>query len=173
MSRRHTSSPPPHPDDPQAARAAGLAQLAVRELSETQVRQRLTRRGFEPGAVEVAIGQLRDERAIDDRRVAAACARTEARIKGRGPARILQHIQAIGIGRELAEEALREAVGRDEEVALLEQALERRLRGTTRASDAATLRRLYAHLVRQGFAPGAVVALLKRRWKRLPDLSGE
>ncbi len=172
-SRRPAASPPLHPDDPGAARAAGLALLAGRELSEAQVRERLMRRGFDAEAVEPAIARLRDEGAIDDRRVAASCARTQARIKGRGPARILHHIQALGISRDLAEQAVREAVGPDEEATLLEQALDRRLRGATRPPDAAALRRLYAHLVRQGFAPGAVLALLKRRWKRAPEPPGE
>ncbi len=168
-SRRRPAVPPLHPDDPHAARAAGLTLLAGRELSEAQVRERLARRGFEPDAVEAAIARLRDEGAVDDRRVAAACARTEARIRGRGPARILHHIQALGIAREVAEQAVREAVPPGEEGGLLEQALARRLHGATAPPDAPALRRLYAHLVRQGFAPGAVLTLLKRRWKRTPD----
>ena len=52
--------------------------LGRRELSEAQVRQRLARRGHEPDSVDAAVARLRQERAIDDTRVAEAIVRTQS-----------------------------------------------------------------------------------------------
>ena len=53
--------------------------------------------------------------------------------------------------------------GELDEGALLEQALERRLRGSVSLAAPAALRRILAALVRQGFAPGAIVRAMRRR----------
>src|SRR5439155_10378092 len=62
------------------AYVAGLTLLARRELAEHQLRERLARRKFEPDEIDAAVTRLRRERAIDDRRTALACARTEMRV---------------------------------------------------------------------------------------------
>ena len=60
------------------AYVAGLKMLARRELSEAQLRLRLARRAFAPADIDDAVQRLRRERALDDRRVALACAREGA-----------------------------------------------------------------------------------------------
>lgn len=151
-------------DPARAAYAAGLGMLARRELSEAQLRERLARRQHETAAIEQAVTRLRDAGALDDRRVAVAIARTEAHIRSRGRTRALHRLHAAGIDDKLAEEAVAEVFGALDERALLERALERRLRGPSgRILDAAHFRRLYQQLVRQGFSPSAVMATLKAR----------
>lgn len=151
------------PRDPaQAAYVAGLRLIATRDLSEAQMRDRLARRSFLPEAIESAVARLRHERVLDDRRVALASARCEARVKRHGAHRALRQLQAIGIDRELAREAVREVFAQIDESALLEEAISRRLRGR-RVRDSAESRRLYAHFVHQGFPPAAVSRALKAR----------
>ena len=65
-----------------------LKMLARRELSEAQIRQRLQRREHDPDAIDAAVHRLREERAIDDARVAGSIARTETAIKRRGRLRV-------------------------------------------------------------------------------------
>ena len=60
---------------PDGAYVAALKMLARRELSESQVRGRLTRRQFDPDEIDAAVARLRRERALDDQRTALACAR--------------------------------------------------------------------------------------------------
>jgi len=47
-----------------------LRMLARRELSEAQIRQRLARREHEPDLIDEAAARLKEERALDDVRVA-------------------------------------------------------------------------------------------------------
>jgi regulatory protein len=130
--------------------------LARRELSVAQLRDRLKRRGYTAHAVEDAISHLLDAGALDDERVARAAARTSAQVKRHGRARVARELAALGIERETAERALAEVFGAVDEQALLDQALSRRLRGSTSLADPAVRRRVFAALVRQGFSPGAV-----------------
>ena len=66
----------------------GLKMLARRELSEAQVRARLARKQYDADAIDEAVARLRDERAIDDARVAEAIARTETSVRRRGKLRV-------------------------------------------------------------------------------------
>jgi len=140
---------------------AALALLARRELSEAQLRQRLLRKGHQPEEVEEAIVRLREERAVDDRRVAEAIARTAVTVKRRGRLRVEREIQRAGIAPEIARHALDgvfETLSDDE---LLESALARRLRGRT-ISDQREFSRLYRYLLGQGFESDRIVAALNR-----------
>ena len=62
----------------------GLKMLGRRELSEQQVRQRLARKAYTPDEIDEAVARLREERAINDQRVAEAIARTETGVRKRG-----------------------------------------------------------------------------------------
>ena len=153
-------------DGADRAYVAGLTLLARRELAEAQLRERLARRKFEPDDIDSAVTRLRAERAIDDRRTALACARTEIRIKRRGRARVVRQIEALGIARDIAREAAAEAFEEVDETELLQQALDRRLRHGTDVNDPAVFRRVYRYLLDQGFDPGRVTALLRGRAKK-------
>jgi regulatory protein len=141
-----------------------LSWLALRELTSAQIADRLHRRGFQPAVVEDVVARLLRARALDDRRVAGAMARTAVEIKRRGPARVLAELQRAGIDRETARQAVKDAFGALDENALIDKALSRRLRG--QVLDASQFRRLYAYLVRQGFSPTRAVSALKARAAR-------
>jgi SOS response regulatory protein OraA/RecX len=137
-----------------------------RELSEGQVRSRLLERGFNHGAADAALDQLRKEHALDDRRAATAVARTEARVRRHGRRRVWAKLAAMQIERGLAREVVNEVFGEDDETGLLEAALERRLRGRPeRLKDPRERRKLQAYLVRQGFPASAAHAAIRRRMK--------
>ena len=154
-------------DDADRAYVTALGLLARRELAEAQVRTRLAKRKFNDDQIDAAMTRLRRERAVDDRRTALACARTQVRIKHRGRARVVRHIEALGINRDIAREAVAEVFAELDENALLEQALDRRLRHGLSLSDAAVFRRVHRYLLGQGFDPGRVTELLRRRAKSL------
>ena len=147
------------------AYVAGLTLLGRRELAEAQVRTRLAKRKFDEDDIDAAVARLRSERAIDDRRTALACARTEVRIRHRGRARVVRQIEALGIARDIARDAVAEVFAEIDETALLEQALDRRLRHGMSLSDPAVFHRVHRYLLGQGFEPGRVMTLLRRRRK--------
>ena len=146
------------------AYVTALKMLARRELSEAQVRTRLARREFEPGAIDEAVARLQAARALDDRRTALACARTEAHVKRHGRLRALRTVEALGIDRGLARAAVAEVFGEIDEDALIAQALDRRLR-QAEIIEAAVARRLYRYLLAQGFDAGRVHAAIRNRLK--------
>jgi regulatory protein len=139
-----------------------LAWLARRELSAAQVRTRLARRGENDAAIEDAITRLTRERALDDRRVATAYARSAVTLKARGRTRIHHDIEALGIDRDLARAAVDDVFSEIDETALLETALTRRW-PPVGAPDQRTLRRIYQALVQQGFSADKVMAALRAR----------
>jgi regulatory protein len=147
------------------AYTAALSMLARRELSAAQLRQRLKARHFPDSEIDASIDRLRESRALDDARVARAYARTAAGVKGRGRGRVVREIEAMGIDRATAREAVAETFDALDEDALIDRALDRKLRGR-RVKDAAEFRRLYAFLMRQGFDSGKIGTALKERGGR-------
>ena len=143
-----------------------LRLLAGRELSVAQVRDRLRDREHGADDIEEAISRLLESGALDDRRVARAYARTASSVKGRGRLRIQQELQAMGIARDVAAEALADTFADVDERSLIDKAIQKKLRGTG-AGPRRTLSiqergRLYQFLMRQGFTPAGISAALRR-----------
>jgi regulatory protein len=154
------------------AYVAGLKLLARRELSEAQLRARLGRREVDGDVIDAAGARLRREGALDDRRTAVVCARTEAHVKRHGRLRALRAIEALGIARPVARAAVAEAFADLDEETLLAQAIDRRLRrggrGVEReAPTPATVRRLHQYLLAQGFEASRVAAAIRSRFRTL------
>jgi regulatory protein len=150
-------------DPTRAARVDALRMLARRELSESQVRQRLARRGHEQPAIDTAVAALRAERAIDDARTAEAIARTETSVRRRGRRRVRLALEGAGIEPAVANRALQAVFDGFDDDELLEASLARRLRPGTRIATDQEFGRLYRYLLGQGFEPDRVVAALQRR----------
>jgi regulatory protein len=140
----------------------GLKLLGRRELSASDLRSRLLDREHSPEETEEAIGRLLETGALDDRRVARAYARTASKIKGRGRLRVSRELQAMGIAREVVAEAVAEVYGDLDERALIDRAVQKKLRGGRKPTTIQERARLYQFLMRQGFTPAAVAAALKR-----------
>ncbi len=147
------------------AYVTALRMLARRELSEAQVRTRLARREFASGVIDEAIERLQAVRALDDRRTALACARTEANVKRHGRLRALRAVEALGIDRGLARAAVAEVFGEVDEDALIAQALDRKLRHGAALEEGAVARRVHRYLLAQGFDAGRVNAAIRSRVK--------
>jgi SOS response regulatory protein OraA/RecX len=85
---------------------------------------------------------------------------------------VIREIEALGISRDIARDAAAQVFAELDEPALLEQALNRRLRHGMSLSDPATFRRLHRYLIVQGFDPERVTTLLRQRAKNVePDES--
>jgi regulatory protein len=146
----------------------GLKVLARRELSEAQVRERLARRGHDAVAIDAAVTRLRDERAIDDVRVAESIVRTETSVRRRGKLRVDAQLERAGIPATTARRVVDEAFAAIDEDGHIEAAIKRRLGSRSSVGNDREFHRLYRYLVNQGFDPDRVRAALTARKPR-PD----
>src|SRR5947209_4039735 len=161
--RPHSTDQPVKRGDPYID---GLKMLGRRELSEQQVRQRLARKEYEPAEIDEAVARLREERAINDQRVAEAIARTETGIRKRGKVRVRMQIERAGIAKDTARAAIDEVFGTIDDDALLESSLNRRLRGRETIADDREFQRLFRYLIGQGFEFDRVMDALRRKRTR-------
>ena len=147
-----------------------LQWLSLRELSARQLRQRLGRREVDAAAIDAVIARLQASGVLDESRMARAAARLETVIRGRGPARARQKLRALGLADADVERALDAALEDVDVATLLDRALDKRLRRERGdLADPATVRKIVGSLVRQGFAPGAVLARLRARGSDVDD----
>jgi regulatory protein len=145
-----------------SAYADALNLLTRRALSCTECRDRLLARQHSVDKVDEAIARLLENGSLDDKRLAQAHARTAVEIKGRGRLRVVRELQARGVDKEVASEAVAEIFGEKDERALVARALKKKLRMRARPQDSAEYARLYQYLMRQGFTPAVVVESLRR-----------
>ena len=147
---------------PEAATTAGLVLLGLRELSTTQLRARLARKGFPKASIAEAISRLTANGALNDERTARARARHDLNIRRHGRSRILRQVQALGVDSETARDAVASAFEGVDEDRFLAEAIARRLRGAAPPTDPRDRRRLFGWLLRQGFDPERVRKALYR-----------
>ena len=144
----------------------GLKLAAGRELSEAQVRQRLARKGHTAPDIDAAITRLKEERAIDDLRVAETIARSETSTRRRGKLRVRMQIERAGISSATARKVVDDVFGELDADALLDAALTRRMLGRERIEDDKEFQRLYRYLLNQGFDGERVLNALRARRKK-------
>ncbi|MBY0494370.1 MAG: recombination regulator RecX [Cyanobacteria bacterium] len=144
------------------AYTVALTLLSAREWSEAQLRTRLKRRQLDADDIDAAVEKLKADGTLNDRRVAMAVGRMESAIKGRGRARAIQKIRQAGIDSDTADDAVREVFQDIDEEALLDQAIERKLRGkTSKELDDKGKARIVRALAGQGFRVDAILRRLK------------
>ena len=138
-----------------------LRLLARRDLSTSQLRQRLLRRELPADEVERTLDRLTRAGLLDDARTAAAHARRTVQVKLRGRQRARRELEALGVDPSVADRALAVVYAEIDEAAVLERAIARRATGPV--GTPAELRRLHQALLRQGFPRDQVTAALLAR----------
>jgi len=139
--------------DLEGAQKAALRALNRRAHAQLDLRRRLLQKQHPAAAVEAALARLRAAGLIDDTRFAFDYAAAKAR-RGRGPARLIRDLQAQGVDRRIAEDAVHkslavEGVDPAETVRVLAEKRAKQLAGLP---PTVRKRRLVAFLVRRGFA---------------------
>jgi regulatory protein len=152
------TAPPPDPLE------VAFRLLAIRARSATEVRRALLRRGVPAAAVDETLASLSRRGYLDDAAFATAYARNRGVARRQGPRRVAADLGSRGVPREIAEAAVRGAFGPGEERRLAEAAAARKWAALARQPRAVALRRLAAHLSRQGFGPEVIAALLRERF---------
>jgi regulatory protein len=154
---------------PQSAYQRALGRLARRDHSAAELRRALRARGHEPDEVEAAIERLRRERYLDDVGYAERFARSRLAHHGHGRALVRQGLRQRGVSRAETESGLASALREVDEKAVLEALARRYWRQHARVEPAQRLPRLWAFLLRRGFAAGLVHERLSALWPRWAD----
>ncbi|HSD67397.1 MAG TPA: regulatory protein RecX [Vicinamibacteria bacterium] len=163
MPRRAAASPPP------TAYQRALRRLARRDHSAAELRQALLERGHEGGEVEAVLDRLRRERYLDDAGYAERFARSRMVHQGLGRARVRQGLRQRGVARAETEAGLAGALREVDERTVLEEVARRYWRQHARVEPQRRLPRLWAFLLRRGFAAGLVHERLKALWPKWSD----
>ena len=143
--------------DLEAAHRAAQRAIARRAHARFDLRRRLLQKQHPPAAVDAALERLASVGLIDDARFAREYAVAKAR-RGRGPARLARDLQAQGVDRRVAEEAVRAALAAEDVDPLdaIRSLVEKRARQLSGLPAPVKRRRLVAFLVRRGFGGAEV-----------------
>jgi len=163
MPRRAAAEPAP------TAYQRALRRLARRDHSVAELRRALLDRGHEPEEVEAALERLRRERYLDDAGYAERFARGRMANQGHGRLRVRQDLRLRGVERRAVEAGIKGALREVDERALVDGLARRYWRQHAAVEPERRLPRLWAFLVRRGFAPGLVRERLARLWPRWSD----
>ena len=141
--------------------AAAMRLLSYRPRSESELRQRLARRGAPADLVDGAISRLRELGLVADAAFARAWVDGRSRLSPRGRRLLRRELQAKGIDGEAAREALGQLD--DEDTAL--RAAERRADAMRGLPYPEFRRRLGDFLRRRGFDSATVRRTVERLWQ--------
>lgn len=152
--------------DAEQVYAAALHYLARREYAESELRQRLLRRGAKPADVDAALARLKQAGYLDDARFAYARVRQRRDISRRGRGMVRAELTGFGIADELIENALVEEYDQSREEETV-RALVQREAALIAALDDADKRRkrlqsLERRLLTRGFRPATVFAAIRQ-----------
>ncbi len=143
--------------DVEAAHRAALRALARRAHARFDLRRRLLQKQHPPGAVDAALDRVSAAGLLDDTRFAVDYAAAKAR-RGRGASRLVRDLQAQGVDRRVAEDAVRSSLAAEgvDPADAVRALAEKRARQLAGLPAAVRKRRLVAFLVRRGFNGGEV-----------------
>jgi len=148
--------------DLEAAHRAAARALARRAHARSDLRRRLLQKQHPPAAVDAALARLSDVGLLDDVRFAKDYALAKAP-RGRGPARLVRDLQAQGVDRRIAEDAVRSSLAAEgvDLTRAVQSLVEKRARQLAGLPAAVRKRRLVAFLARRGFGGAEVRALVE------------
>ena len=147
------------------AMSAALRLLSYRPRSETELRQRLARRGAPPALVDSTIERLLELGLVDDAAFARSWVESRERASPRGQRLLRQELRAKGVNSDASRELV-EGVD-DAEAAL--RASARRAASLSGLPQAEFRRRLGDFLRRRGFDYETIRLTVERRWRELAE----
>ena len=126
--------------------------LSAKPRSVAELRERLLLgRSTNQTAVEEAISRLKEYGYLDDERYAFGYASLRVRQKPIGRSRLKRDLKFKKVEEQVAEEALNLVFGETSEDELVDRAIEKHLRVRGRPQNRAEAKKLFDHLLRQGF----------------------
>ncbi|MFA5093082.1 MAG: regulatory protein RecX [Candidatus Omnitrophota bacterium] len=145
----------------QAAKEYAFLLLKFRLRSELELKARLKQKGFSQEIAQEAIDFLKDKEFIDDRIFARGWVSTRLK-RPFGLRKIKQELVQKGVDKEIIEDSLacaKESYDENQIVSQLAQKRFSRIKGVDTIKAKA---RVYAYLIRRGFASDTVAAIVKK-----------
>lgn len=127
--------------------------LAAKPRSVRELRERLLEKLWtNPAIVDAVIEKLKEYKYLDDEQYARDLAASKLRQKPQGKRRLQQTMAQKKLDKELVDQAINSAFEKLPEADLIDIAIEKRLRlkGAPKARE--DTKKLYDHLMRQGFS---------------------
>jgi len=143
---------------------SALRILSYRFNSEGELRRKLQAKEFTRDVIDPTVARLRSENWIDDARFAGAYVRTRM-AKKIGKLRIRRELMAVGVDRDVAESALRENIGDEEDD--LRAVCRKRVAQLVRRHGAAYVatpegrNKITGYLLKQGYDSALVRSVVK------------
>ena len=126
--------------------------LAAKPRSVAELRERLLRsKNTTEEVVDAVIARLREYEYLNDERYAFSYASYKVKQRPLGKRRLERDLKLKKVGSKVAEEALELVYAETPEENLIDQAIEKRLRLRGRPKTRIEARKLFDHLLRQGF----------------------
>lgn len=143
--------------DPEKARARvfqrAVKLLAAKPRSVAELRERLLEgRGATRSAVDSVIERLREYGYLDDARFAQSYASLRVQQRPIGRRRLQRDLWLKKVDQKTADKALDEVFDETPEDELIDKAIEKRIRLRGKPESRAETKKLFDHLLRQGFA---------------------
>ena len=140
---------------------ADLYDVALRALmrrahSVHEMKQKLERRSDNKQLVQLVMTRLKENGQIDDARYAKQFVRQRTESRKQGKFRIARDLRARGVPDRHIEAALEETSRETDEVALVRQRIERKLRSYRGELDGNRMASVYRSLLRAGFSADIV-----------------
>jgi regulatory protein len=168
---RMASARPPQPrKKPKSLDVDGLLAysariLTVRAQTESELRQKLTRRATHRSDVDEAMRRLKDNGYLNDQRFAESFASWRRDSDGLGKTRVVRDLLARRVAPEVAKQAAEAAYSETDESAMIEQYLKRKFRGKDLPGlfrEEKHLAAAFRRLRTAGFSAGNSIKVLKR-----------
>ncbi len=146
---------------PEKAREYAFLLLKFRLRSEKELLGRLKQKGFSEELSQQTVNFLKDKQFIDDRVFAKGW--VSSRLKRPfGLRRIKQELVQKGLGKEVIEETLAQAKEDYDEGNIVKQLAEQRFSRLKGVESLKAKARVYAYLMRRGFSPDLIVAVINK-----------
>lgn len=139
---------------------AALRLLGRRDHSTTELRRKLSQRGFAPGHIAFAIAECERMQYLDDAQFCRMYTLQQRR-KGYGILHIARMLKTKGLSDSQIDESLSRNCSDRDQIEDCRQVLAKKRRSYSPANDAGTMRRLYRFLLNRGFTPATVFQVLK------------
>jgi regulatory protein len=133
-------------------RAVKLLTIKPRSVAELRERLLQGKNAANKTVVEAVISRLREYGYLDDERFAYSYASLKVKQRPLGRRRLERDLKLKKVQKSVAEEALELVYAETPEEQLIEQAIEKRLRLRGRPKTRVEAKKLFDHLLRQGFA---------------------
>lgn len=155
---------------------AALRLLGVRGRSRSEIRERLTRRGFSSDEIDAAMARLDKHQLLDDEEFAREWVRSRGEYSRRGSVGLRHELRAKGIDETVVAAALAE-LEPDDEYRRAAELVARKLSSsagdlTDRAVRESMTRRLTGMLLRRGFPQGVVHDVVRDQLRECAQADG-